>query len=122
MGADIATKHPSGMPFTAAQAAWARCRPQAQRTPIPTVGQRIWYRHRPHGPLVPAVVERVDISNHADHNVWTFAGADGDGRPVMAMVDDPWPDVLVRAGQMRVVTREARLDGSPGWLPSAGGG
>lgn len=120
MGMNSAITHPSGMPFTPDQAAWARCRRVHQRTPIPTAGQQVWYRHRPHGPIVPTTVERVDVSNRADPNVWRMAAVDGAGRPVMVMVDDPWPEVLVRVDRQLMATREARLDGSPGWLPKGG--
>lgn len=115
--------NPSGMQLTPEQVAWARCRPPHQRTPWPEPGQRVLYRHDPYGTLTEAVVEHVESSYTGDYNVWRFI-VDERGQPVvvggrrmMEMVDDPWPDVYLQTDWGRVATREARLDGSPGWLP-----
>ncbi len=105
---------------------WARCRPPRHRNPVPAPGDRVGYRHNPGGPVSQAVVERVDTSNQADFNVWRFVVDEHeqpvivDGRAVMELTDDPWPDVWLYTDFGRVVTREARLPGSAGWLPAKG--
>lgn len=115
--------NPSGMPVAQHDVVWARCRPPHERTQPPKAGDRVWYRHHPHGPLTEAEVERVDESDRGDYNVWRFV-LDEQRRPVvvngerlMEKVDDPWPDVWLRTDFGRTVTREARIDGAPGWLP-----
>lgn len=115
--------NPTTMPVTPEMVAWARCRPGRDRTPMPEPGARVWYRHNHHGPLTVAAVEKVDLSNRDDYGVWRFV-VDAIGKPVMVegrrlmeLVDDPWPDVWLRTDYGRVVTRESRIEGSAGWLP-----
>lgn len=116
--------NPTTMPVTPEMVTWARCRPPAQRTPMPEKGQRVWYRHNHHGPLSVAEVERVDLARQDDYGVWRFCvdphtgkPVEREGVPLMELVDDPWPDVWLRTDWGRVVTRESRIDGSAGWLP-----
>lgn len=116
--------NPSGMPVEQQDALNARCRPPERRTPIPSVGQRVWYRHDAHGPLTEAEIYHIDTSNQQDYGVWRFVidpmtngPVEVGGRRVMELVDDPWPDVWLNTAWGRVATREARIEGSPGWLP-----
>lgn len=102
----------------------AMCRPPEARTPFPEPHDVVWYRHEPFGPLSEATVEQVDTSNPRDTYVWAHVVDPASGRPVkaegryvMEMVLDPWPDVYLRTRWGRIVTREARIEGSPGWLP-----
>lgn len=112
------------MPVTQHEYIAAICRPPALRTPFPAPGDWVWYRHDPFGALTEAEVESVDISNPRDQYVWRYAVDPAsrelikvEGKSVMEMVDDPWPDVYLKTRWGRIVTREARLNGSPGWLP-----
>ena len=114
--------NPTSMPVTPELVAWARCRPSHERTPLPRCGHRVWYRHDHHGTVTVAEVERVDMSNKDDYGVWRFVLDNGQpvlvaGQRVMELVEDPWPDVWLRTDWGRVVTREARIPGSAGWLP-----
>lgn len=117
-----------GMSYTQQEAFDARRRPVGQRTPIPEVGARVLYRADAYGPLVGATVTAVEMDNQEDLNVWRFKTEirdgqrgpvlDAFGRRVMELVDDPWPDVILKIdgrGGMHA-TREARIPGSPGWL------
>lgn len=115
--------NPTTMPVPQELVAWARHRPPHQRTRIPRPGERVLYRHVPYGELSEAEVEEVDTSNMEDWNVYRVV-VDESGRPVeiggrrvTEMVEDPWPDLVLRTDYGRLVTREARIDGSPGWLP-----
>lgn len=115
--------NPTTMPVPLEQVQRARCRPPHERTRIPHPGERVWYRHDPYGPLAEAEVEAVDVSNVEDWNVYRVVlderryPVEIGGRRVTEMVEDPWPDLILRTDYGRVVTREARIDGSPGWLP-----
>lgn len=116
--------NPTTMPVTPEMVAWARCRPERDRTPMPEPGARVWYRHDHRGPLTVAEVEKVDLSNQDDYGVWRVVVDPDSGKPVevagarlMELVDDPWPDVWLRTDWGRVVTRESRIEGSAGWLP-----
>lgn len=115
---------PSGMHVLAHERAWAMCRPKALRTKLPEPGSKVWYRHVPDGPLTEAEVESVDMANRSDDFVYRYVLHPATGAPITvagkrlrALVDDPWPDVYLRTEWGRIVTREARLAGSPGWLP-----
>jgi len=116
--------NPSGMPVAQHEALNARCRAPHLRTAMPVAGTRVQYRHNPHGPLTDAMIEHVDTSNKDDYGVWRFVIDPASGAPVtaggerlMELVDDPWPDVWLHTDWGRLVTREARIEGSPGWLP-----
>jgi hypothetical protein len=109
------------MAVDASERAAAICRQPELRTKPPEPGDRVWYRHEPFGELTEAMVECVDDSNPLDHLVWRHSVVNGvpvmvDGRYVMEQVDDPWPDVYLHTRWGRMVTREARIEGSPGWL------
>ena len=122
----------SGMNLTAETVAWARCRPPEMRTPLPRVGELVLYRKDAHGPAAPAEIVAVDMENDQDWNVWRFKLDPNDskrapvedalGRRVMELVDDPWPDVMLKIKDVPGlhVCREARLAGSPGWLRETG--
>lgn len=119
--------NPTSMPVPLEEVLRARRRPPQLRTPIPQPGELVWYRHVPHGELSEAEVEAVDVSNMEDWNVYRVV-KDGrghpvvlDGRRVTEQVEDPWPDLILRTDYGRLVTREARIDGSPGWLPMTRG-
>lgn len=112
---ELATCH---VPYSAGEYRWARQRPVADRTPIPSVGDEVLYRHAPWEPPVPADVLHVQpFEDMADPNLWS--DIDGpEGMPIWVPAVDPWPLLTLRAhGYGRVKTREARLRGSPGWLP-----
>lgn len=123
--------NPSAFPVTAEQIAWARRRPPGERTAMPREGQRVGYRHWPLGEVIEARIISVNLDSRDDFNVWRFV-LDGQGRPVevggqrvMERVDDPWPSVLLDTRSEdgtetnfgMIETREARIEGSPGWLP-----
>lgn len=110
----------------------ARNRPPVERTPRPEVGQRVWYRHRAHGALERAEVVEVveDESDPSTHRYVVHDPTQGPvtdpatGRRLRELVNDPWWSVLLKveghAGL--IMTREARIAGSPGWLPLNQGG
>lgn len=134
--ANLANPYPVAYPQH--EVLWARCRDVGSRTPVPVAGQLVWYRHRHGGPCVMAVVESVDMENKGDGGVWAFRvdgnnnPVDAQGRPVlmgmpgermMELVPDPWPDTYLDVpGIGKIVTKEARLPGSRGWLPPRAGG
>ena len=112
------------MPVAQHERVAALCRPVGMRTKPPEAGAVVWYRHEPFGTLSEALVTQVDTSNPRDTYVWRYAvdpvgGAPikVDGQYVMEPVDDPWPDVYLKTRWGLLVTREARIEGSPGWLP-----
>lgn len=115
--------NPTGIPMTAEDVQFVRCRPPWLRTNLPHVGQRVKYRHEDYGELVDAEILAVDMENRHDPCVWRYV-LDGNRNPVtlhgvrvMEVVDDPWPSVrLVTTLAFVVDTREARFPGSPGWL------
>lgn len=119
--------NPTSQPIMAHEAHRARCRPVGQRTPMPKAGQRVWYRHDWGQPLTDAEVVRVDLDNKQDWNVWCYVldethperkpVTDALGQRIMKMTEDPWPDVVLRTNYGIIVTRESRVEGSPGWLP-----
>lgn len=105
----------------------ARCRTPGRRTPRPEPGQAVWYRHNAYGPLEEAEVLEVE-DNEADPNTHRFVVRDPlkgpevhplTGVRLRELVDDPWWSVRlqVRDRPGHILTREARHDGSPGWLP-----
>lgn len=108
----------------------ARRRPPGKRSPRPGLGQRVWYRHNAHGPLELAEVVEV-VVDETDPNTHRFVVGDPVKGPevhpltgvrMRELVDDPWWSVRLRVdGRPGITeTREARLDGSPGWLPMEG--
>src|SRR5690348_6150212 len=122
-----------GLPATPAQVAWARSRPGPRRVPLPQVGDEVLYRHDSWATPVRATVTYVHpLDDYDDPHLWQ-AQTDGqgghvliEGKPVFIANPDPWPllHLSVHAAQVSgmiggftVETREARLPGSPGWLP-----
>jgi hypothetical protein len=126
-------------PTTAEQVAWARNRPAHARTPLPAVGDVVGWRTANYGPVTRAKVLSVGMDRpgdtrpgaEIDWNVWRYMvvlGPNGSRRPYeisargdrgIELIDDPWPDVLLETldgPKLRIVTREARLPGSAGWL------
>lgn len=133
--AEALTRH---IPRTKEEHEWARWRPPRCRCPLPAVGDRVLYRHDEWAEPVNAVVleirdDRPDnpfewanpYDPPFDPNVWrvvTINGRparDGQGRMKMERHPDAWPTLLLKVDGSRshVETREARLRGSPGWLP-----
>lgn len=107
---------------------WARNRPAQHRPPRPAPGDACLYRHDEWEEPVPArLIEWLDVDNTRDPNLYRFhvddrsparpPVVDGAGRHVMVPVDDPWPKGLFDTPYGRIVTREARVRGSAGWLP-----
>lgn len=112
------------IPYASWEYAWAHQRPAQHRTPLPAVGDEVFYRHDYWGS-----VDRVDIldvqslDDIDDPHLWRVE-TDGfgqpfllEGRPVLMARLDPWPTLILRTRWGNAQTREARLRGSPGWLP-----
>lgn len=116
---------------------WARCRwPLSERTPLPEVGQPgLWHPDK-HTEGKPCTVLEVNMqpptarqiaAGDVDWHVWRFRVdnplqgpvVDDEGVRIVELVDDPWPDLLLKVDGMssHVITREARLEGSAGWRP-----
>lgn len=115
-----------GIPLGEHEFAWARNRPAADRTPLPEAGDDVLYRHDEWGDVMPATVEWVQpADDHDDPMLWRVDRdpATGgvflhEGKPMFVAVPDPWPSLRLKVpGLGLVTTREARLRGSPGWLP-----
>lgn len=120
------------IPYGAEETMWARTRPPDQRVPTPQPSDTVYYRHDPWGPLMFATVDEV-LDDPADprvggHNpdVWEVQRDQVTGKYLVVMgkqlivrKPDPWPQLrlLTRPRTMVIVTQEARLRGSPGWLP-----
>jgi hypothetical protein len=130
------------VPHERVEAAYAHNRDPAERTPFPRAGDRVlfradmWQREPPVPAVVllvetwddPQPVARWDGISDGTECMWRVV-KDLAGRPVVDVergaerirrvrVEDPWPFVRLRldSGALRD-TREARLRGSPGWLP-----
>jgi hypothetical protein len=115
-----------GMRTTLEQVLEARERPAGRRTPKPREGQHVWYRHDAFGPPEAATILEIeeneeDPSTHryVVHDASTGPVQDDSGRFLRELVADPWWSVVLRvdASGLRVQTREARIEDSPGWLP-----
>lgn len=113
------------IPYASWEYTWAHERPGPHRTPIPAVGDQVCYRHDSWGPVVRVEVVSVwPLDDVGDPHLWRVE-MDGmgnplalDGRAVFAQRLDPWPILRVRVPRLGLGdTREARLRGSPGWLP-----
>lgn len=85
-------------------------------TPIPAVGEIVWYRAVEFGDLVEAVVEAVQDpdDDRADPHVWYRDNETGQAVRLHAW---PWLTLTLRTADGRVTCREARARGSAGWLP-----
>lgn len=116
------------IPYAAWEYAWAHERPGEHRTTLPAVSDEVAYRHDPWGPVIGVDVVSVwPLDDVDDPHLWRVE-LDGfgnplmlDGRPIFAQRLDPWPILRLRLprklGLGLCDTREARLRGSPGWLP-----
>ena len=100
-----------------------------ERPPKPAPGDVVSLRTFPHGPLVEAVVEDV-LEDENDPNTHQYVVPHAsrgpvvgpDGERLRELVWDPWWTVRLKVVDAHgatayVETREARLPGSPGWLP-----
>lgn len=115
-----------GIPYAPWEIAWAHERPTEHRTPTPLIGDEVAYRHDPWGPVVAGVevVWRQPPDDLDDPHLWRVE-TDGfgnplvvDGRPLFAQRLDQWPILRIKIPKLGLCdTREARLRGSPGWLP-----
>jgi len=128
------------VPWSEREFGWARNRPPLHRVPLPRPADRVWFRFDRFGPAVQAVV--VDVpeldrgfrwsdlepgESTPDAWVWqlrrnNFTGQpvlDGLGLPRVELLPDPQPVITCRVEGRPGLhsTREARLRGSPGWLP-----
>lgn len=127
-------EHTRLIPIGRDEAEWAHNRPGPHRVPVPKVDDWVLYRHDEWGEVFPAQVLAVQPLDDLDDPHLAFVERDAlgqliliDGRPVIALKKDPWPKVRLRTtfrerGSSRLITavvetREARLRGSPGWLP-----
>jgi hypothetical protein len=117
-----------GMATTPEQVAWARSRPAPRRTPLPEVGDEVFYRHDTWLDPIPARVLWIQPDDDVDDPHVCQVQTDGqgmpvlvEGRPVFVTNPDPWLTlklvVTVDGHIEHPLTREARLPGSPGWLP-----
>lgn len=97
----------------AAEVAWAHNRPTAHRTPAPKIGDKVKYRANSwrDDEILDAEILDVQWDHPDDMQLTTPNGPH----------PDPWPWVIlgyeVNKVPKMVRTREARLDGSAGWLP-----
>lgn len=120
-----------GMPATPNQQSWAISRPAPRRVPRPKVGDEVLYRHDSWLDPVPAEIIWVQPDDDVDDPNVCQVQSDGhggvvllEGRPVFISNPDAWLRVHLRIdsavpeiGNLVADTREARLPGSPGWLP-----
>jgi hypothetical protein len=112
------------LPWTDEEVRWAQRRPTRDRTPVPDVGDEVMYRHNAWEPPSRAEVLAVQsLDDIGDPNLWRPQSDEHgelvrlEGRYVMTGAMDPWPELTLRTKYGIGVTREARLRGSPGWLP-----
>lgn len=114
-----------GIPWTPGEFAWAHERPAEHRTPTPLLGDEVCYRHDAWGPVVTAeVVWRQPPDDVDDPHLWRVeTDARGnpllvEGHPLFSQRLDQWPVLRLKVPRLGLgETREARLRGSPGWLP-----
>lgn len=117
-----------GLPVTPAQQRWAVCRPAPHRVRVPEVGAEVLYRHDTWLDPVPATVEWIQPDDDVSDPHVCQPQTDGqgsvvlvEGRPVFVTNPDAWRSLILRVSLdgaiVRPITREARLPGSPGWLP-----
>jgi hypothetical protein len=120
-----------------AEYVWQADRPPAHRVPVPAVGDHVMMRYTSWSPEIYEVVV-VDVQDmesddaRADPNVYDKVATPDhrevlhgpDGTPLTRRRRDPWPIIWYRhldangepAGAVRSC-REARIEGSAGWLP-----
>lgn len=115
----------AAIPYAKWETDWAHRRPAPHRTPLPAPGDEVFYRHDYWLPPVRAEVVSVQsLDDLTDPHLWEMQqdGMGGpllvDGRQVLAKRFDPWPTLRLQIPGIGLRdTREARLRGSPGWLP-----
>lgn len=118
------------IPYVETELAWIRDRPPMDRVPVPEPGAEVGARLDMWGEVYSATVESVQPPDDVDdpHLYQVALDAVGEvllieGRPALVSVPDPWPTlwlVIEVPGELAPVhshMREARLRGSPGWLP-----
>lgn len=112
------------VPYGKDEIEWAHERPPQHRVRRPAVGDTVLYRHDPWDDPTEATVVWVQPSDDVDDpHLWTAqtdqvgATLTHQGRPLLAPRADPWPRLHLRTRFGLIDTREARLRGSPGWLP-----
>ena len=123
------------VPYERVELTWAKNRPLHERPVIPLPGDKVFYRRIEweQEPRLVTVLEVQDPLDKTDPNLWqTLRNYHGHllhdmwGRPLHKVMPDPWPWIRVcwweqgKIGpemERQGITREARLRGSPGWLP-----
>lgn len=127
------------IPWSERELAWQRLRPVEHRVPLPRPGQRVLVRLERFADPVPGVVQSVpDLARGwrwedlepgretPDPWVWQLRRGprgellmDSHGLPRIDLLPDPHPSIVLHVEGRRGLaeTREARLRGSPGWLP-----
>ena len=134
---ELATR---AFPWSELELAWQRVRPPEHRVPLPRTGQRVYVRlDRFYEPLPARVAWAPDLergwrwedlepgASTPDAWTWQLRRDNLTGRPVLdamglprvELLPDPQPVIGVRVDGWPSIleTREARLRGSPGWLP-----
>jgi hypothetical protein len=131
MRTELDTQH---VPYDVREYNWALNRPYHERPALPRPGDMVFYRREAwdQNPVLVTVVAAADLRDRTDQNLWqpVHDPATGqllydNGVPRYAPVPDPWPWVRLTGrwavgGEMAerdAITMEARLRGSPGWLP-----
>lgn len=122
------------VPYERIEVSHATNRPYAERPPVPRVGDELFYRRNywDQDPVRARVVWVQDLDDREDPNLWALV-RDHNGNPILdagvpryGRAADPWPEVRLRGEwadpgstphEREAITREARLRGSPGWLP-----
>ncbi len=128
------------IPWSEVELAWQRNRRSVHRVPLPRVGDRVYFRFDRFAQPHPAVVVDVpdlergwrweDLEPGQDTpDGWTWqllrdnatgaARLDAMGLPRVELLPDPQPVITCRVEGFAGLqsAREARLRGSPGWLP-----
>lgn len=86
---------------------------------IPVPGDHVLYRHDSDGDMTDAVVVGVDYGadeTPRDANVWAIDEETNE----YVLLPLPWVTLELDTHHGRVLTRESRVHGSPGWFPVAG--
>jgi hypothetical protein len=114
------------VPYEQIEITFARNRPVSERTPIPEPGDSVFYRREywDQLPVLATVLKVQSLDDRDDPNLWQLV-RDSWGKPILdeggtrySRLPDPWPWVMLSLPSGgRAMTREARLRGSPGWLP-----
>jgi hypothetical protein len=108
-----------------AEFAWTMHRRGRARVPLPSAGDRVFYRHRHFADVTAARVLEVQPvpGDDADYQFRVVCDQDarplleGAGRRIVEDVPDPWITLRLATDWGHLDCREARLRGSAGWLP-----